>query len=1100
MCMGGAAPAPRQLVVIGSSAGGIDALSTLVSTLSPSFPAPIVVAQHLDPSRFSHLQEILARKSKVPVRTVQDREPLQDGVVYVVPADRHVEISDHLVSVHAEPRRGRPAPSIDLLLASAAEAFGEQLVAVILTGLGSDGADGARRVKELGGTVVIQNPKTASHPEMPLSLAPTTVDIVAELEAIGPLLKELLTGTYMRVEPDDDRRIRALLEQVRARSGIDFSSYREPTIRRRLQRRVMDTNSATLEDYVRYVRRHPEEYDRLASTFLIKVTDFFRDADLYNCLREQVLPGLIDEARRRGNELRLWSAGCATGEEAYSLAILVSELLAGELDQFAVRVFATDLDADAVAFARRGVYPSSALKDVPSDLRDRYFTPLDSAWEIRKQLRGMVIFGQHDLGQRAPFPRIDLVQCRNVLIYFTPELQRRSLQLFAFALREGGYLVLGKAETTSPLPEHFTLVNPRLKVFRRHGERVLIPPSRMHAATPIPNLASVPMSRPMLGGMERDRTRAHARQMGVPSAAERAEEVLLDLPIGVVVVDRNHDMQIINAAARRLLGIHGSALGEDVIHLAQRVLREPLRDALDGAVSGDPRQSVHEISTLPDVPGTPRFVELSSFVARAHAERPGAPDMIVVLIVDVTERERLLRQQQAALADADARVKRTQELLDESTRSVRELLAANQDLSRANVGLRSANEELLVSSEEAQAAMEEIETLNEEQQATNEELETLNEELQATVEELNATNEDLQSRTLELQERAAAQEPLVASLREERQRLETILASMSDAVMVVDPDGEPVLTNAAFKEVFGRALPTLEDASGHPLPSRIHPARMAARGETFMQPFTVQCEDGSRRWFEASGQPIRMNGMSGGVVVIRDVTDRSLRQLQEQFVALAGHELRTPLAALHGSLQLLQRAARQGATDRAGRYVDIALAQVRLLGDLVQDLTDVIRVQAGQLPIARERVDLTQLVEEAVELARPMGDGREIRIAAPAERLAVSGDPRRLQQVLLNLIANAMQHGSSPRGIDVRLRREDHFAVLEVIDYGRGIPPEHREKVFERFYQADQGTNRGLGVGLYLVQAIVSAHDGTVKVHSAERQGTTFVVRLPVAE
>src|SRR5947209_9088668 len=209
------AETPKQLVVIGASAGGIDALSTLVSTLATDFPSPILIAQHLDPYRLSYLREILARKSSLPVRTVQDREPLQNATVYVVPSDRHVEISDHMVHVLDEPRRGRPAPSIDLLLASAAEVFGEQLIAVILTGLGSDGADGARRVKELGGTVVIQNPKTASHPEMPLSLAPTTVDIVAEMDAIGPLLKELLAGTYTPVEPDDDRRLRSLPEQVR---------------------------------------------------------------------------------------------------------------------------------------------------------------------------------------------------------------------------------------------------------------------------------------------------------------------------------------------------------------------------------------------------------------------------------------------------------------------------------------------------------------------------------------------------------------------------------------------------------------------------------------------------------------------------------------------------------------------------------------------------------------------------------------------------------------------------------------------------------------------------------------------------------------------
>jgi len=1099
--MAEARPAPRQLVVIGSSAGGIDALSTLVSTLSPEFPAPIIVAQHLDPSRFSHLQEILARRSNVPVRTVQDRETLQDGVVYVVPSDRHVEFSDHMVNVHSEQRRTRPAPSIDLLLGSAAEAFGEQLVAVILTGFGSDGADGARRVKELGGTVVIQNPKTASHPEMPLSLAPTTVDIVAELEAIGPLLGELLTGTYTAVEPDDDRRLRTLLEQVRTRSGIDFSSYKEPTIRRRLQRRMMDTNTATLEEYVRFVRRHPEEYDRLGNSFLIKVTDFFRDSDLFNYLREQLLPSLIEEARTHGNELRLWSAGCATGEEAYSLAILVSELLGQEQEQFSVRVFATDLDAEAVAFARRGVYPTSALKELPNDLRDRYLTPLDSAWEIRKPLRGMVIFGQHDLGQRAPFPRIDLVLCRNVLIYFTPELQRRSLQLFAFALREGGFLVMGKAETTSPLPEHFTLVHPRLKVFRRHGERVLIPPSRIRAAAPDPAGVAAPTVRPVAGSLERELVRAHARQVAGMTATERAEQVLLDLPIGIVVVDRNYDIQIINAAARRLLGIHSPALGEDVIHLAQRALREPVRDALDAALASEPRQSVHEISTLPDIPGAPRFVEISSFIAHAHAERSETSDLVAVLIVDVTEREQLLRQQNSGLAEADARVTRLQELLDQSTRSVRELLDANQELSGANVGLRSANEELLVGNEEAQAAMEEIETLNEEQQATNEELETLNEELQATVEELNATNEDLQARSLELQERAVAQEGLMLTLRDERRQLETILASMSDAVMMVDNNGELTLTNNAFKVVFGDALPPLEDASGHRLPQRAHPARMAARGETFTQPFTIQSGDSARRWFEASGQPIRTDGFAGGVVVIREVTDRSLRQLHEQFVALAGHELRTPLTALSASLQLLQRALSGGqAGELTERYVSLALAQTRLMGDLVQDLADVIRVQAGQMPITRQPVDLVQLVSEAVELARPLSDSQDIRLATPSEHIQISADPRRLQQVVLNLISNALQHGASEQGVDIRLERDGDTAVVEVVDHGPGIAGEDRDHVFERFFQAGSDSGRGLGVGLYVVHAIVTGHGGTIDAMPTEPHGTTFRVRLPLDE
>jgi len=341
-----------QLVVIGASAGGIEALSAVLSTLPADFTAPIVIAQHLDPRRTSHLQEILGRASKIPVQTVDREAELRPGVAYVVPANWHVSITDGMVRLE-EPDGDRPRPSIDRLLRSAAEVYGEGLVAAILTGTGSDGAAGARYVKEMGGTVVVQNPQTARFPEMPRSLAPTSIDVIANLEAIGPLLHDLLTGAYTPVHPDD-RPLRALLEQLRNRSGIDFSSYKMPTILRRLQRRMVATGMENPGQYLRYVGAHPEEYQRLVSSFLIKVTEFFRDPDLFRYLEDEVLPELIEAARRSGNELRLWSAGCATGEEVYSLAILLSDMLGDQLAPVSVHIFATDLDIDAINFARPG--------------------------------------------------------------------------------------------------------------------------------------------------------------------------------------------------------------------------------------------------------------------------------------------------------------------------------------------------------------------------------------------------------------------------------------------------------------------------------------------------------------------------------------------------------------------------------------------------------------------------------------------------------------------------------------------------------------------------------------------------------------------------
>jgi two-component system CheB/CheR fusion protein len=854
-------PHTPQLVVIGASAGGIEALSRLVASLPVPFPAPIVVAQHLDPVRVSQLETILARVSTLPVRTVTDHATLEPGVVHVVPAGVHVEFTDHELRLRPDGEH-RPMPSIDRLFASAAPVFGEGMIAVILTGSGTDGADGARAVKSGGGTVVIQNPATASHPSMPLALAPTVVDVVADVGAIGPLLGDLLAGGAPPQPPEAERRLRTLLDQLRSHSGIDFNVYKEPTILRRLRRRMADTGAETLEQYSRYLQRHPEEYQRLASSFLINVTDFFRDPDLFDYLRDVVVPELVADARRRGNELRCWSAGCATGEEAYSLAVLLTEHLGDELEDFDIRVFATDVDGEAVAFARRGVYPRSALSAMPDGLLDRYFSSLDGAYEVKKRVRGLVVFGQHDLNQRAPFPRIDLLLCRNVLIYFTSELQRRVLQLFAFSLRAGGRLVLGKSESAGPLSDYFALEQPRLKVYRRQGDRVFLPLTRpSDDAQP-----AAPRGRPALAGMELELARAHRAQARGQNIAERAEQILQGLPVGVVLVDRNYDIENINAAARRLLSIHAVAVGQDFVHLAQRLPSDRLRGAINAALHGEPRSETYEVASLEAPPGDSLHLVLTT-TPTATVPAGGRSDFILIVVQDVTELVRECRRLETESVARHEEVARLGALLTEAQSAARDLLGANQELAAMNAVLRAQNEELLVSNEESQAAAEEIETLNEEQQATNEELETLNEELQATVEELNTTNEDLEARTAELQETAAAREI-------ERLRLTAILAGMADAVLVVDATGAIALTNPTYDRLFGSAPGELVDEQGHQLLPEATPRGRAARGEEFTMRFARRGTSGQLEHFEARGMPADDHGLRG-VVVIHEIAGPS---------------------------------------------------------------------------------------------------------------------------------------------------------------------------------------------------------------------------------
>jgi two-component system CheB/CheR fusion protein len=860
-----------HLVVIGSSAGGIEALSRLVSTLPEDLQVPIVIAQHLDPDRASHLEQILSRRSTLPVRTVSEHEALEAGVIFVVPANRHVNITDSEIDLRMDPH-GRPMPSIDLLFSSAADSFGERLIAIILSGIGSDGTEGARVVSKAGGVVIIQDPETAAFGDMPGSLAPNTVDIVAELQRIGPVVGELVSGDGVSEDAsheDEKRALEVFLEDLRDQQGMDFSNYKRPTIMRRLRRRMIATETESIEDYVAYLDEHPEEYRQLVNTFLIKVTEFFRDPDLFEYLREEILPRLADKSREQGRELRIWSAGCATGEEAYSLAILISEVLSPEAGFFNVRIFATDVDEEAINFARQGIYPASALSGLSEEQIRRYFVNDDGQYQVKKAVRGMIVFGEHDLARRSPFPRIDLVVSRNVLIYFTTELQRRALQLFAYSLRDGGHLVLGKAESISPLSEFFAPEHLHHKVYRRQGERFLMPPTIPASPMPVPRQRRARRDRSAPVGFRPEPSPA------APTRRSPDENLLNQLPVGVVVVDKNYDIQTINAAARHLLSIRGAAVGEDLLHSIQDVPYAEIKNAIDQAFR-DGISTTGEFSIQETRTGETRYIQLICNPQRDE-NTSGLAVTVTIVVNDVTEIGRARREAEKSLEETNAELERfvreaeaekarrqTQsERLIETNRRLEE---ANRELAELNAELQSSYEEAILTAEEAQAATEEVETLNEELQATNEELETLNEELQATIEELNTTNDDLQARTAELQDLSRTSE-------EERGRLRAILESIPEAVLVVDASGRTMLTNAAYGRLFGETDFDALDNLGNALAPDETPQTRVAGGDSFTVEFFAVTQDDTRRHFRAEGRPIDANDGRGGVIIIREVED-----------------------------------------------------------------------------------------------------------------------------------------------------------------------------------------------------------------------------------
>ncbi len=1071
-------PAESQLVVIGSSAGGIEALSRVVASLPADFAAPIVIAQHLDPRRPSHLHEILARHATLPVRVVEEREALEDGVIFVVPSNRLVDISQGDLRLRpAKP--GAVAPSIDVLLESAAGVFGPGLVAVILTGSGSDGSSGAWHVKQAGGAVVIEDPATAMFPSMPSSIPPSLVDATADLDSIGSIVCDLLAAGNPPAQGGEDDDLRNLLDRIRERSGIDFSSYKPPTILRRLRGRMTATARPTLASYAAYLESDPEEYARLVNSLLIKVTEFFRDPKLFEYLRRRVLPDLIEEARRDQRELRIWSAGCSTGEEAYSLAIIVAEALGEELEWSDVRIFATDIDRDAISFARRGVYSAAALKGLPAGTRDRYFGRSDGGYEVAKQLRAMMVFGEHDLGERAPFPRIDLLLCRNVLIYFAVPMQRVALETFAFSLRPSGRLVLGTSESVMAFPEPFEEEHARLRVYRRLPGSYAIPPMRPAVLRP---------HRGQESQLDQAIRVTHSDVRRVAEASASADNLLLNLTEGVVVVDPRYNILRINSAARQMLGIHGTAYDQDFIHLAEVLPPSAVRAAIDSALSGKTTSAVLEVESPDAASEAAHFVEATFRPYRVEAR---AIEGAVVELTDVT---RLEQERYTGV--------RTRERLEKALASNGRLLRANEELTALVAQLRTSNESMLLASEDAKATSEELETVNEEFQATNEELETLNEELTASVEELRVANEDLATRTDELSAQTTALEQQSLSLQEEHDRLRSILASLGDAVVAVDREGRIVTTNDAYVRFFGSADAEIEpeDAAGLPILPADLPRQRAGRGERFRMEFALSQPGGTRRWFEAIAEPLTAGDRTwGGVLTIRDLSERTMRLSLERLMAAAGHELKTPVAALHGYLQLVERGLGPEST-QARTYTERAIAQTRQVGELIERLFDVSRIQAGRLELVTTQIDLVAVVGAAVEAARMLPNGPTIRVSPTPGPIAIRADGGRLQQVFVNLLANAVEHAATSPTIDVTVRRAGSIAIVEVLDHGPGIAGNVLPLLFKPYTRLGHKASGGLGLGLYLAREIVTAHGGTIEAESTLGEGTTITVRLPIGK
>ncbi|HET9939482.1 MAG TPA: chemotaxis protein CheB [Candidatus Eisenbacteria bacterium] len=861
-----------HLVVVGSSAGGIEALGVLVSGLTPDFPAPVVLAQHLDPSRPSMLPGILERRTKVPVETLTENTKLQRGHVYVVPSNRHVVIQDGTVGLEQD-NDDRPLPSIDLLFSTAARVYRERLIAVILTGSGSDGADGAIEVKERGGCVVIQDPRTAAHPSMPSSLPPTLVDHVADLDKIAPLLQDILKGTTIerRIETAHSSDLDEILGILTRQGSIDFRQYKSTTILRRLSRRMALNHIHGLEEYRDFLALNPQEVAMLVRSLLIKVTEFFRDADAFAVLEREIMPELIERGRGRGRVLRLWSAGCATGEEAYSLGLMVSHMLGRELPEWSIKIFATDADGDAIAYARRGVYPATVLRSLPAEYKARYFEPLDQGLRISKALRQMIIFGQQDLAQGVPFPRIDLVSCRNLLIYFKPELQQAVLDLFAYSLQQThGFLFLGKAETARPSRSTYEIVNKKWKVYRcLSGPLPIAVRPRGEKGRGESPAVSGPAT------LNAETLQAAGARIPEEVELRRVNELFLrSLSVGVCAIDRSYKILSVNAMARRLFGIREVATDQDFLHTVQGLPYVEIRNAIDRCFRE------RTVTVLPQVELTDSLGEARFLAIQLIPFEGLGVETALICVENVTELVQTQRRLEAVQSEQS-------QLAQELGTANHRLMDMNRDLQDANEELQATNEEMMLTQEELQATNEEFEATNEELQATNEELETNNEELQATNEELETTNEELHARTSELQE-------LTRALSNERSRLTQIVEQAPFHVLLlrgpslIVEDINPPLIDLFPGTKSGQT--SFEDVTTDPalLPVRAGVRNAFVNGRPWQSGWIRVGQPMDLRFYQFTAVPTHDSGgkVDGIVLYAEDVTARRIHEEAEKLSRL----------------------------------------------------------------------------------------------------------------------------------------------------------------------------------------------------------------------
>ena len=726
------------IVGIGASAGGLAAIEAFFSGMAPGVDPGMafVLVQHLDPDHKSLLTELIQRRTRMQVSEVTDGMVVQANRVYIIPPNRDMAfLNGTLQLLEPAAPRGHRLP-IDFLFSSLALDQHQRAIGIVLSGTGSDGTQGVRAIKNEGGMVMVQTPGSSEFDGMPQSaLATGLVDyelppaeMAAQLVAYTAHAFGQLPHHISATEPLSENAMRKIFVLLRTQTGHDFSQYKPSTIFRRIERRMAVHQIDGIDGYVKYLQQTPLEVQALFNDLLIGVTNFFRDPEAFVTLEEKLIPKLF-EGKPAGAAVRVWCTGCSTGEEAYSIAILMQERLESLRASYKVQVFATDIDSRAIAVARAGVYPVSIADDITPERLARFFTvePGGSAYRVHKGIRDLLVFSEQDVIKDPPFSKLDLISCRNLMIYLNAELQKKLISLFHYALQPGGILFLGTSETAGEQGDLFTVLERKAKIYQRkedfQGEQ------RAALGRFLPPL------------VERDLTLVAGKTAlsSKLSLRELTEQTLLQQVSAVAaLVNGNGDILYLHGRTGMYLEPAPGAAGiNNILKMAREGLRRDLTVALHKAASG--RSTVRALGVRVRTNGHFTLVNLSVCPVVGGPDGALESPLFLVMLDKAADTK--------AAAPRTLPVPATLASGSEANAQIAEL---NEELQAKEEYLRATNEELETTNEELKSSNEEMQSVNEELQSTNEELETSKEEMQSINEELSTVNTELQTKVVDL--------------------------------------------------------------------------------------------------------------------------------------------------------------------------------------------------------------------------------------------------------------------------------------------------------------------------------------------------------------